>query len=75
MMYIQASIDAINLASKHTAPTPRTSAGIALQDAISLLQGKGKAEDSYNRAMDSLRYSVGIGHRDYARGKRMVGKG
>ena len=64
MDYTQSAIRAIVLASKHTKPTHRTSAGIALQDAVACRQSN-RQEDACNRALTSLRYSVGIGHEDY----------
>lgn len=66
--YEQAAIKAIELAGKHIKPSTRTSAGTCLMDAIAC-RGKGRYEGAYNRALDSLRHSVGVFHRDYVRAR------
>lgn len=65
MDYMQAAEKAITLASKHTAPDVRSSSGICLQDAMACM-AKGKPLAAYIRAMDSLRYSVGVCAKDYS---------
>ena len=65
MDYQQAADKAITLASKHTTPDVRSSAGLCLQDAVACMV-KGKPLAAYIRAMDSLRYSVGVCAKDYA---------
>lgn len=65
MDYQQAAEKAITLASKHTAPDVRSSAGLCLQDAMACM-ARGKPLAAYIRAMDSLRYSVGVCAKDYS---------
>lgn len=67
---IMSTSEVIELAARHHALTAsqgmRPSATLALADARRLA-GQGNLRDARNRALDSLRYSVGILHEDYAR--------
>lgn len=63
--YQQAAAKAISYAAKHTTPDIRSSAGLCLKDALACM-AKGKPLYAYTRAMDSLRYSVGVFWQDYA---------
>lgn len=72
MDYQQAAEKAIILASKHTTPDVRSSAGICLQDAMACM-AKGKPLAAYIRAMDSLRYSVGVCAKDYSEASSIQG--
>lgn len=57
----------IILARKHASVGPMaSSARLALQDAIAL-EEKGELVYAKRRALESLRYSVGIFHADYVR--------
>lgn len=58
--------DIVALAAKHAgnASIMNSSAGLCLQDAEGLLF-KGDLEYAKMRAIDSLRYSVGVFHSDY----------
>lgn len=61
--------EVIELAARHALATSkgmRSSAMLALTDARNMA-GQGNLRDARNRALDSLRYSVGILHADYAR--------
>lgn len=61
--------EVIELAAHHALATSkgmRSSALLALADARRLA-GEGKLVDARNRALDSLRASVGMLHEDYAR--------
>jgi len=63
--YQQAAAKAISYAAKHTTPDIRSSAGLCLKDAMACM-AKGKPMAAYIRAMDSLRYSVGVCAKDYS---------
>lgn len=71
MDYVEAAKGAISLAGKHTMPTTGTISGISLHDAIAC-RDRGRTEDAYNRALTSLRYSVGVWHRDYVKALGLV---
>lgn len=59
--------NAVILARKHASLTPGgSSARVCLADAVAL-KDEGKLEDAKKRAVDSLRYSVGVFHPDYKR--------
>lgn len=63
--YHSAAAKAISYAAKHTTPDTRTSAGLCLQDAMACMASD-RPLYAYTRAMDSLRYSVGVYGQDYA---------
>ena len=58
--------EAIRKARRHVAANPETegSARLCLADAVSCYDA-GDLDGAHRRAMKSLAYSVGIGHRDY----------
>lgn len=56
----------LNLARKNLGGNMESSARVCLEDAISLYDA-GEYEAAKKRAIDSLRYSVGIFHADYKR--------
>lgn len=69
---IMSTSEVIELAARRAVETSKgmqSSAALALSDARRLA-GQGNLRDARNRALDSLRYSVGILHEDYARAIR-----
>lgn len=56
----------INLARRHLGGTMESSAQLCLSDALALREA-GNLFAASQRALKSLAYSVGVGHRDYAR--------
>lgn len=69
---IMSTSEVIELAARRAVETSKgmqSSAVLALADARRLA-GQGNLRDARNRALDSLRYSVGILHEDYARAIR-----
>ena len=58
--------ETIRRARRHVADNPQTeaSARLCLADAVSCYDG-GDFDGAKRRAMKSLAYSVGVGHRDY----------
>ena len=61
----------LRIARQHVAASPayESSARLCLADAIRL-EYDGDLDRAAKRALDSLRYSIGILHRDYARASR-----
>lgn len=55
---------AIRLARKNLGGTMESSARLCLADAIECVE-KGQLDAAKKRALDSLRYSVGVFHADY----------
>lgn len=56
--------DAINLARKHVIETNNSSGEVALGDSIACYD-RGDFEAAKKRALDSLRYTVGVFHKDF----------
>lgn len=61
--------DVFALAVKHLGGDMESSARLCLADARQL-EAQDREDDARRRALDSLRYSVGIGHPDYQRASR-----
>lgn len=59
----------IILARKNLGGEMESSARLCLADAVAL-QDAGNLEDAKRRALDSLRYSVGVFHKDYIRASK-----